>query len=135
MRKIVPFIALCLAAFTATIDAPQVVTLEGTFIDTKCYGMSDKNSGNNHMLPGADGKMMEVPNCASACSMTGIPTGLLQKNGDVVIMVTPTTQLSAYMAQEARVTGKKVFGGGIMPDKIEVKDGRSWKEVKITTMM
>ncbi len=135
MKKLVPFLGVCLMAFSFNISTPNMVTVEGTFIDTKCYGMNKMNAENTHTVPGKDGKMMEMPNCATACANMGIPTGLLTSNGDVVILVTPTNQLADHMAKEARVTGKKVFKGGIIPEKVEVKEDGKWKDVPIGTMM
>ena len=112
-----------------------MATVEGKFIDTKCYGMNKMNVENTHKVPGKDGNMKEMPNCATACANMGIPTGLLTKDGDVVILVTPTNQLAEHMAKDARVTGKKVFQGGMIPEKVEVKEKGKWKEVPIGSMM
>ena len=75
------------------------------------------------------------PTAPPPCANMGIPTGLLTKDGDVVILVTPTNQLAEHMAKDARVTGKKVFTGGMIPEKVEVKENGKWKEVPIGTMM
>ena len=135
MKKLLPLIGVCLMAFTLNIGTPELATVQGKLIDTKCYGMNKMNSENTHKVPGKDGKMMDMPNCATACANMGIPTGVLSDDGKVTILVTPTNQLAEHMAKEARVTGKKVFDGGMIPEKIEVKEGNKWKEVQIGTMM
>ncbi|MFQ5631316.1 MAG: hypothetical protein ACE5I1_21295, partial [bacterium] len=94
--------------------------------------MMNANLGNDHMTP--KGKM---PNCAAACAAMGIPVGLLvdgKKGGEVLFLVTPSTQLANYMAQTARVTGQKALGG-IIPTTIEVKENGKWKKIEIGTMM
>ena len=108
------------------------VTLSGTLIDTKCYGMNNDNIGMDHMTP--KGK---VPNCAAACAKMGIPVGLLidgKKGGKVVFLVTPSLQLADHMAKTARITGHKAIGG-LIPNKTEVLEHGKWKEVKFGTMM
>jgi hypothetical protein len=126
---------LGLMAFSFNPEAAEPVTIEGTFIDTKCYGMNEANSGNTHAVTASDGQTVDMPNCATACANMGIPTGLLQADGKVIILVTPTNQLAEHMAKEARVTGAMVFEGGIIPEKVEVREGDTWKEVHISTMM
>ena len=135
MKKLAPLLGVCLMAFSFNLSSPNMATVEGKFIDTKCYGMNKMNVENTHKVPGKDGNMMDMPNCATACANMGIPTGLLTEDGDVIILVTPTNQLAEYMAKTARVTGKKVFQGGIIPEKVEVKENGKWKEIPIGSMM
>ncbi len=133
-------IALVVAASTlAGTDAfagkkdGRTVTVVGTLIDTKCYGMNHANTGNDHMTP--KGKM---PNCAQACARQGIPVGLLEngkRDGRVYLLVTPSLALADHMAKEVKVTGKQPFEGSLIPEKIWVKTDRGWKELKIGTMM
>lgn len=135
MKKFLTLFSLCLMAFTFSPETSGLVMIEGKFIDTKCFGMDEMNSENTHKVPGKDGKMMDMPKCATACANMGIPTGLLLEDGTVVILVTPTNQLAEHMAKEARITGNMVYEGGIIPEKVEVKEGEKWMEVKIGTMM
>ena len=136
MKKFLPLLGACLLmAFTFNVGSSQIATIEGKLVDTKCYGMNEMNADNTHKVPGKDGKMMDMPNCATACANMGIPTGVLQEDGKVTILVTPTNQLAEHMAKHARVTGKKVFNGGLIPEKVEVKEEGKWKEVHIGTMM
>ena len=84
--------------------AMKMETLDGTLVDTKCYGMMpEQNAGNDHMVDMA-GKMTKVPGCAVACATMGIPVGLKQGNRTVVLAA-PANQLSKHMAQEVKVTG------------------------------
>jgi hypothetical protein len=104
-------------------------TIEGTLVDTKCYTMNPKNVGNDHMSPNG-----VLPNCASACAKMGIPVAILTADGKVFTLAVPAAQLADYMAKEARVTGV-VKGGVVVAEKIEVKEGGTWKPVNIGTMM
>ncbi len=144
MKKRIYWLTLFSFLFTAVIISTTVaqekmkmkhmksVTLSGTLIDTKCYGMNNDNMGTDHMTP--KGKMS---NCAAACAKMGIPVGLLidgKKGGEVIFLVTPSMQLASHMAKKARVTGHKAIGG-LIPEKIEVMENGKWKEVKFGTMM
>lgn len=138
MKKLFPLLLLTLFVFAATPDAPKMATVEGTLVDGKCFGMNTVNAGDEHVVPMKDGSMGKMAGCATACAKMGIPVGLLEggKPGNqVYILVTPSGQLADHMAKEARVTGMVAFDGGLIPQKIEVKEGRKWKEVKIATMM
>ena len=126
---------------TTTADKIEV---QGHLVDTKCYGMGvnmDKpkmNYHNKHMVKGKDGKMKEVPNCATACANMGIPVGIVEGSepgNKTYVLVTPAGQLANHMDKEARVEGQTAFDGGIIPSKIEVKEDGEWKEISIQTMM
>lgn len=124
--------------------SPKVVTLQGHLIDTKCYGMGvnmekpEMNYHNTHMVPGENGKMQELPNCATACANMGIPVGLVEGStpgNKTYVIITPAGQLAQHMDKEARVSGELAFSGGVIPSKIEVKENGEWTEVEIATMM
>jgi hypothetical protein len=144
MKRIFPLLIAGLFIFAGTIfpNAPETskkITVTGTLVDTKCYGMMPKaNIGNDHKVPGPDGKMMEVPSCATACSAMGIPAGIVEggKAGNkTYVIIASTTQLKSHMAKEARVVGEPVFGGGIIAEKIEVKENGKWVDVTPAAMM
>ena len=138
MKRSIAVLACTVVLFAFTTPKLSVVTVTGKLIDTKCYGMMHDNLNNDHMVKGHDGKMMKVPNCATACSAMGIPSGLLvdgKKDAQVYILITPTGTLAEHQAKEARVTGEVAYEGAIIPSKIEVKEKGKWKEVNITTMM
>lgn len=107
------------------------VTVEGTLIDSKCFGMMASNSGQDHQTP--KGLM---PKCAAACATQGIPVAVLQKNGEVIIISAPAAVFAPHMAKQVRLTGIVPFKGTIIPDKVEAKSASGkWEEVKIATMM
>jgi hypothetical protein len=104
-------------------------TYTGILIDTKCYGMNEENLTNEH------GSMKK---CATMCAKMGIPVGLLlngKKGGKVYVLTSPAPALADYMGKWVRVSGKKVFKGGLIPEKIEVKKGDVYEEIEINTMM
>lgn len=127
-RMTIPMLVALLAISVSTALAGDK-TIEGTLVDTKCYTMNPKNVGNDHMSPKGT-----LPNCASACAKMGIPVAILTADGKVYTLAVPAAQLADYMAKEARVTGA-VKGGVVVAEKIEVKEGGSWKPVNIATMM
>ena len=138
----VAFVALSVAAIGFT--APRAVEVQGHLIDTKCYGMAANmgkpamNYHNTHMVPGKDGEMQKMPNCATACANTGIPVGIVEGSepgNKTYVLITPAGQLAEHMDKEARVQGELAFDGGIIPSKVEVKENGEWKEVNIATMM
>lgn len=141
MRRIAPLMLAMIFVFAGTIfpAAPKNITVTGTLVDTKCYGMmAEANFGNTHKLPGANGAMMDVPNCATACAGMGIPTGIVE--GGVVgnktyVIIASATALKDHMAKEARVTGELAFEGGIIASKIEVKEDGVWVDVTPGAMM
>lgn len=113
----------------------EKVHIEGTLVDTKCYSMMPKaNAGNDHMVKGHDGELMEMKGCATACANMGIPVGVLDKKGEMHVLSVPANQLAKHMAKEVRIDGMEAEGV-ILVEKIEVKEGNSWKEIKIATMM
>lgn len=141
MKKLFPLLVAVVFVVAATFEpAPRPVTVEGTLVDTKCYGMAvamgkaDMNVSNTHKVQ-KDGKMMDMPNCATACAGMGIPAGVLTKDGKTYVLITPANALKDHMAKEARVTGDLVFDGGIIASKVEVKENGKWKDVTPGTMM
>ncbi len=107
----------------------KVKTYPGILVDTKCYGMNNDNITIDH------GKMKE---CAVMCAKMGIPVGLLidgKKGGKVYVLTVAAPSLADHMGKWARVTGVEKFKRGLIPEKIEVKKGDTYEEVKIQTMM
>ncbi len=131
MLALATITGLAIGGLLASDTKDSKVAVEGTLVDSKCYGMMRSNTGNDHQSP--DGLMK---GCATKCAKDGIPVAVLQKNGKVLILAAPAAVFAPHMAKHVRVVGKVPFEGTIIPDKVEVlsEDGK-WKEVKITTMM
>lgn len=53
----------------------------------------------------------------------------------VDFVAVPSNQLADHMNKEARVEREVAYDGGIIPNKIEVKEDGEWQEVEIATMM
>lgn len=101
-------------------------TIEGTLIDLKCYAAGGFK-GNEHM---------GVSDCGTKCAKSGIPVGLLDAKGTYNTILTPAPALADHIGQGARITGKvDAKAKTVIPDKVEVKKGNAWEEVKIQAMM
>ncbi len=129
-KLIIALLPILIISFVAnTSYGKKTKTYSGILIDTKCYAMNDDNFTRDH------GKMK---GCAVMCAKAGIPVGLLidgKKGGKVYILTIPAPALADHMGKWARVTGVEKFKRGLIPEKIEVKEGDTYKEVKIQTMM
>lgn len=101
-------------------------TIEGTLVDLKCYSAGGF-TGNEHM---------GISDCGTKCAKSGIPVGLLDAKGNFNTILGPAPALAEHIGQAARITGK-VDGKGktVIPDKVEVRQGSAWQEVKIQAMM
>ncbi len=143
MKKLLPFLVVFLVAFAGTMKAPaektpDVVTIEGKLVDTKCYGMNHDNHGDEHTVMHGD-KKMQMPGCATACANMGIPVGVLkggEPGNDVVLVIGPASGFAEYMAKEVKFEGEQAYPGAIIPMKFWVKEGGEWKEADLPgTMM
>jgi hypothetical protein len=113
----------------------ESVTVTGVLVDSKCYGeMPSMNKGNEHVVM-MDGNQMKMPNCATACANMGIPAAIATKDGNTVTVIAPAGQLAEHMEKEIRIQGRMAYDGGLLPDKVEVREGDQWKEVKLVFMM
>ncbi len=108
----------------------HAISVTGRLIDTKCHSMDRRNTGLDHITPHG-----EMKGCATLCCNLGIPVAVLTDKGEVWTLITPTKDLATHMGEIARVTGARVNGHELRPDKIEVKEASGWSEVKITMPM
>ena len=108
------------------------ITVTGTLIDTKCYSMNSRNTGNDHITP-----MGEMKGCGTLCANLGIPVGVLTAKSVVWVLVTPSKDLADHIGKPGRVTGAEVYGGhSLRPDKIEVQGpSGAWTAINITMPM
>ncbi len=120
---------------TAMMPTPGSVTVAGTLIDSKCYGMNHDNLGNDHGMP--DGST--VAGCGAACAKMGLPVAVLEggtKDAKVYVLVAPSAPLADHVSKEVRVSGMPVYDSGMIPGKIEVKDAQgAWVDVTPGAMM
>ncbi|MFO8232447.1 MAG: hypothetical protein R6U20_07255 [Longimonas sp.] len=139
-RFLAPLGSLTLIAFVVAAFAPSpTTTVQGTLVDTRCYGMNQENVENEHVVKTPDDEMQTIEQCATACANMGIPAAILEDGeagADTYVILAPAGQLADHMAKEVRATGNMALNGGIIPETFEVQneDG-SWEEVDIQVMM
>jgi type 1 fimbria pilin len=118
-------LAILLTMSTAVMAADKAVTLQGTLVDSKCYLMDSKLTGNDHG---------NVKKCGTLCLKAGSPGALLTKDNHFYALLAPSIALSPYVGQQIRVTGR-VVSGSIDVDKIEVSQNGQWRPIKLGNMM
>ena len=123
MRKL--FVTLCSGALivgglTFTVRAAdEKKTVEGELVDLHCYSAGGAK-GEGH------GKT-----CGAKCANSGIPVAVLV-DGKAWTLATNPKPLSEAVGKQVRVTGKQnAETQTVVADKVEVKDGDSWKELKL----
>ncbi|HYO07727.1 MAG TPA: hypothetical protein VER17_02040 [Tepidisphaeraceae bacterium] len=127
MRK--HLLGLCVAAllvggasFTAVAQdkpAAEKKTVEGELVDLHCYAAG-----------GAKGEK-HGQSCGQKCAKSGIPVAILA-DGKTLTLATNPRPLSDAVGKTVRVTGTaNAEASTFVPDKVEVKDGESWKEIKM----
>jgi hypothetical protein len=95
-------------------------TLEGELVDTHCYAAGGAK-GEDH------GKT-----CGAKCAKSGIPVALLV-DGKAWTLATNPKPLADSVGKQVRVTGEQnAETQTLLADKVEVKDGDTWKEVKLS---
>lgn len=95
-------------------------TIEGELVSAKCY-LRTGLTGNDHM---------GMENCGTMCAKDGNPVGLLTTKGKYYPLVVPSPQIADHIGDTMRATGT-MKAGSMVPDKLEVKEGDSWKAVEV----
>ncbi|HEY3130367.1 MAG TPA: hypothetical protein VGL91_12985 [Acidobacteriota bacterium] len=106
-------------------ERPAVRTITGKLVDSKCYveGFAE----NTHM---------GIKDCGTQCAKSGIPVALVNVEGSFTTILAPSLALAEYIGQEARITGRvDAQSRTIIPDKVEVRRGDQWQEVKLRGTM
>ena len=99
------------------------VTIQGRLIDLGCIKMGI-TGGDNHAQ------------CAVICAEKGLPVGLKAAEGDAIYTVMlPSPKLTTYMQREVRITGKVYNTSLLAPERMEVRDGETWKLVVLPKAM
>ncbi|MGA2510432.1 MAG: hypothetical protein ABSG27_09380 [Candidatus Acidiferrales bacterium] len=125
--KIARMLAVCvlLAGAARTFGAEQNQVWTGSLVDASCYTTDSAQSGNDHM---------GMKSCGTACLKMGRPGGIVTADKKFFVLLAPSPDMADYVGQTIRVTGK-LRNGSILVDKLEVKKGTGWMEVKLSTMM
>jgi hypothetical protein len=123
--RLMVLLAILLAISSAVIAEDKAVTLQGTLVDSKCYLMDSKLTGNDHG---------NVKKCGTLCLKGGSPGALLTKDNRFYALLAPSIALAPYVGQQIRVTGR-VVSGSIDVDKAEVSQNGQWMPIKLGNMM
>ena len=124
-RKLFALLGLFAVLAAGSLAAGKSATFEGTLVDSKCYLMDHKNTGNDHGT---------VKQCGTLCLKAGTPGGLLTKDNKFYAILAPSIALAPYVGETIRITGS-LTSGAIDADKIEVMKGGKWESVKMGEMM
>ena len=124
MRKLL--VTLCSGAllvggltFTAVAQEKEKKTVEGELVDLHCYSAG-----------GAKGEK-HGQSCGAKCAKSGIPVAVLA-DGKAWTLATNPRPLADSVGKQVRVTGtQNAESQTLLADKVEVKDGDAWKEVKL----
>jgi hypothetical protein len=104
---------------TAAPAAGDKKTVEGELLDLHCYSAGGAK-GEEH------GKT-----CGMACAKSGIPVAVLVE-GKAWTLATNPRPLAESVGKTVKVTGaQNTETQAITADKVEVKDGETWKEVAL----
>jgi hypothetical protein len=91
--------------------------VEGEVVDLTCY-TSRGLSGEGHKA------------CATRCLTRGAPAGLVDKDGNIFVIIAPSPGYASYAAQTIRLSGN-VEDGRISPKKMEAITEEKWAEVSL----
>ena len=122
-RATILTLAFVLAAGISTAQSVNKVegkTIEGELVSAMCYIRAGL-TGNDHM---------DMKGCGTACVKSGNPVGLLTTDGEYYTLVLPAPEIADHVGRTMRATGI-IRSGSLAPDKLEMQEGGSWKEVKI----
>ena len=127
MRKL--FVTLCSSAllvggfaFTNAVaqETKEKKTVEGELVDLHCYAAG-----------GAKGEK-HGQSCGAKCAKSGIPVAVLVDSKAWTLATNPRP-LADSVGKQVRVTGtQNADTQTLLADKVEVKDGDAWKEVKLS---
>ena len=139
MRKLL--VTLCSGAllvggftFTAAAQEKEKKTIEGELVDLHCYAAGG-TKGEKH-----------GQSCGAKCAKSGIPVAVLVDgkawtlatnprplaDGKAWTLATNPRPLAEAVGKQVRVTGSQnAETQTLLADKVEVKDGDAWKEVKL----
>ena len=124
MRKLMVTLcsgALMLGGFALCARAAdkETKTVEGELVDMHCYAAGDAKGAEHGSK------------CGAACAKSGIPVGVLV-DGKAWTLATNPKPLADAVGKTVRVTGSPSDATQtFLAEKVEVKDGDSWKEIKL----
>ena len=125
--KSIRVLAMCvvLAGTALLLRAEPNRIWTGTLVDASCYATDSTQTGNDHL---------DMKKCGTACLKMGKPAGIVTADKKFYILLAPSPDISDYVGQTIRVTGK-LRNGAILLDGLEVKQGNVWITAKLSSMM
>ena len=121
------FIILVMAgAAFAGKGSKKTTTITGVLVDLKCYSATGVKT-NDHG---------DMKNCGAMCAQGGLPLGLVDAKGNVVILGVPSPAYAKLVGKALRLTGKygkhaKMF----IPEALEIKENGKWVKKKLPRTM
>jgi hypothetical protein len=105
-------------AVSAVRAADEAKTVEGELVDLHCFSAGGAK-GEGHAK------------CGEKCAKSGIPVAVLV-DGKAWTLATNPAPLAAAVGKTVKVTGvQHAETQAIAAEKVEVKEGESWKELKL----
>ncbi len=120
MRRTGAFLFVVSVFLLGLVLTGQQETVEGELVSAKCYLRADL-TGNDHL---------GMKGCGTTCVKSGNPVGLLTAEGRYYTLVMPAPEIADHIGRRLRATGT-IKAGSVVPDRLEMEEGDSWKEVAI----
>lgn len=98
--------------------------VEGTLVDSKCYLAFGAKENDHGSMKG----------CGTACAKGGNPVGVLTAEGKYYTLGVAAPAVADHVGHTVRATGE-IKEGVIVAKKLEMKEGNSWKEIKLGPTM
>ena len=117
MRRTGAFLFVVSVFLLGLVLTGQQETVEGELVSAKCYLRADV-TGNDHL---------GMKGCDTTCVKSGNPVGLLTAEGRYYTLVMPAPEIADHIGRRLRATGI-IKAGSVVPDKLEMEEGDSWKE-------
>lgn len=106
----------------------EALDFSGVLIDTRCYSISQENTGKDHDLPDRG----FVKACASLCAQQGFPVAVLvdgEKGGKVWILMFSSQVFADFMAETVRVHATWISDGLVEPKSIDMQTEGGWVQI------
>ena len=128
MKQRITVVALVLAlgvgVGAALAGSSEAKSVEGTLVDAKCYIAYGAKTNDHGSMKG----------CGTACAKGGNPVGVLTGEGKYYTLGTSATMLADHVGHTVRASGD-VKERVLLPKKLEVKEGKAWKEINLGPSM
>ncbi len=120
MRRTGVFLVLVSVFLLGLALTGQEKPIEGKLVSAKCYLRAGFINNDHAGMKG----------CGTACVKSGNPVGLLTADGKYYTLVIPAPEIADHIGHTLRASGP-IKSGSLVPNKLEMKEGGSWNEIKI----